>query len=1285
MKKSRILLCVLLALVTVVTAVFVSFGYRAAYELADGAAIFNSPASHQYFAKSNLVNNLNLAYDAEQNAEVMQVNTASDPYALLSYKKLGVTNLSADAYKYIAITYKVPSTVSAAATTMEVFYCAGSITAPTGGKSVTFALTKDNAFHTHIIDMSGVSGWSGTIHSLRLDCFTSASVGDVMYLDSVILAKTATEANQIAAYRSDKANGRISDGTAQVIFDADNYDEYLKVAGGASELLGDINLDGQVTTPDYRLIRKYLVCVSITETFSEKAADINKDGMITIKDSLLIKKTLLGLINPNEGNSGPASVIFDSTSSKAKLTALSSAPYVYMTYEPVTDDTYYAGQFKYAVITYMSETAGTAEVIGITSQTGEESSAVHSFTVKSDGKYHSEIINFTDDEGWVGKIDSLRINFFTDAEINSAMYLDSVTLTENINLATVSRDYREAVANGYEFANTYTLDITGQTLGQINTSGTWQNVGEGDSVFAPFSAAWPAAGYPTGAQDTLLAMRSYNNYIKVADCVDLSKYDSVTVTYSTDKSFSTTSSTFGFFSVPKIYGQGSLKDTANLIFDVYLKPADSTKTSWKTLRTSTASINSSYCGPLYLSYYMATGDGAVITDITFHLKTPSAVIPDTLNNSKGDTVYTVSGTGDTITADGVTYPNGINYTSGVTVATDDIDRELTVSDTQNLNGGVGGYDFADKNVGMFYFLWLGAHGTAFPSGGADIQKIVNTHGAIPGSDSRWLGNGIIHYFFSEPLYGYYDSDDVWVIRKHIEELTNADVDFIFFDVTNGVAYIDTAKKVMSVIHEFNQMGYDPPKVVFYTNISKVEWTDNKTMMQYLYDTIYAPGYLPDTWFYYLGKPVIIGKQTEYNNMSATARNFFTFRQSQWPNEEQSSSGGYKSGGYYKKDGGWAWMDFTDLPSPNRNPAGTAYEAINVSIAQHLGTIAFGDSGIYEFNIMPESMGGKFRFSKIMNHGRNWNGTYNDDKGGYAAGNCLEGYNFQRQWDTVHDTYNDELPVVLVTGWNEWAAGKIEVEGSSRSPSGYDMAQFVDTATVNYSRDIEMTRGYYFDSYYMQLINNVRKYKGASPALIRNTRKRIDINASFDQWNDITASYRDATGETAARNAVGFGNITYKNTTGRNDIRSAKIVYDTEYIYFYVECASNITAYNTSSSWMQLFIDADISSDTGWYGYDYIVNYKAQGSGRTSIARSNSNDAYSFEIIDSNLEYRVSGNMMMVKVPLSDLGITDYNNITFSFKWGDSTSVYNTMEKMYTDGDVMPLGRLNYIFTNVELQ
>ncbi len=166
--------------------------------------------------------------------------------------------------------------------------------------------------------------------------------------------------------------------------------------------------------------------------------------------------------------------------------------------------------------------------------------------------------------------------------------------------------------------------------------------------------------------------------------------------------------------------------------------------------------------------------------------------------------------------------------------------------------------------------------------------------------------------------------------------------------------------------------------------------------------------------------------------------------------------------------------------------------------------------------------------------------------------------------------------------------------------------------------------------------------------------------------------------------VGFGNITYRNTTGRNDIQSAKVVYDTEYIYFYVDCVESITPYSTSSSWMQLFIDADNSSDTGWYGYDYIVNYKAQGSDKTSIAKNTVNGTYSFEITDSSVEYKTSGNMIMIKVPLSELGIADYSDIIFSFKWGDSTGNLDTIEKMYVDGDVMPLGRLNHLFTNTGL-
>ena len=60
--------------------------------------------------------------------------------------------------------------------------------------------------------------------------------------------------------------------------------------------------------------------------------------------------------------------------------------------------------------------------------------------------------------------------------------------------------------------------------------------------------------------------------------------------------------------------------------------------------------------------------------------------------------------------------------------------------------------------------------------------------------------------------------------------------------------------------------------------------------------------------------------------------------------------------------------------------------------------------------------------------------------------------------------------MLVTGWNEWIAGYWS--GIPERP-----VMFVDAANYEYSRDLEMMRGGYFDNYFMQLVSYVRKYKG----------------------------------------------------------------------------------------------------------------------------------------------------------------------------------------------------------------
>ena len=48
-------------------------------------------------------------------------------------------------------------------------------------------------------------------------------------------------------------------------------------------------------------------------------------------------------------------------------------------------------------------------------------------------------------------------------------------------------------------------------------------------------------------------------------------------------------------------------------------------------------------------------------------------------------------------------------------------------------------------------------------------------------------------------------------------LTDADVDFLVFDTTNNSVYADTALKLMAILYEYYQQGWDVPKVAFYTN------------------------------------------------------------------------------------------------------------------------------------------------------------------------------------------------------------------------------------------------------------------------------------------------------------------------------------------------------------------------------------------------------------------------------------------------------------------------------------
>ena len=609
----------------------------------------------------------------------------------------------------------------------------------------------------------------------------------------------------------------------------------------------------------------------------------------------------------------------------------------------------------------------------------------------------------------------------------------------------------------------------------------------------------------------------------------------------------------------------------------------------------------------------------------------------------GSLTFTESEDGSTVT---VSYKVG-DETKSFTVPNDSINRFGGYAGTDDLGrslydatevGVIG--DKGEHYVGMFYFLWHGKH--------APTDKIYNLQEILdstPEADKGKLSTGKYgkvgeFHWFGEPLYGYYYINDEWVLRKHMELLTNAGVDFLFFDTTNHHTHADTALKIMKILHEMNEQGYNAPGVVFYTN------TNAATMVKNLYNEIYAQNRYPDTWFCIDGKPVMIGPA------DANINDFFTMKINQWPTERENHVNA------------WPWMDGKRPQYVYKDSEGNK-SAINVSVAQHSSTWRFSDS-IYDL-MDRANLGRSYGEAKLN---EKLTEKYYD---AIAANPELykQGLNFQAQWDAAHKA---DVPYVLVTGWNEWIA--------QRQSTSTEYAHFVDLASVEFSRDIEMMKGGYFDNYYMQLAFNIQKYKGASPIILQDARHPINVTGGFEQWDAVTVTYTDYVKDCLDRDFNGYGEQVYTDTTGRNDFTAFKITHDTKNAYFYAETRFDISKPDTESSWMQLFIDADQNVSTGWYGYDFIVNYSAKSDFVTTVAKYNGEgNAFSFEVVDQ-VPYRVKGNQMMIAVPLELLGVQHPDYMNLHFKWVDSDSKMTTMEQFYTEGDVAPLGRLNYIFNTV---
>ena len=629
------------------------------------------------------------------------------------------------------------------------------------------------------------------------------------------------------------------------------------------------------------------------------------------------------------------------------------------------------------------------------------------------------------------------------------------------------------------------------------------------------------------------------------------------------------------------------------------------------------------------------------------------------------------------------------------VATDAIGRVMpTNAETGDVKN--------DKRrvVGIFYITWhtQNFHSVPSPYTG-DITKILQQSPEARNDSNHpaWKRYDPHMYHYAEPEMGYFLSQDEWVIRKDISMLTDAGVDVMIMDVTNAVRYWDEWEVTFKTMQKMKAEGNPVPKFCFWAFNGPVI-----TVVQELYNRIYKENKYPDLWFYWDGKPLLLYNSDPHHNASGgwvdnpnpnysediannpndpnhnnpyytqksltdytnEIKEFFTLRTMWW--------GYYEWAGkrFIGTEDNWSFgYSLADERIQNMTPEelmsthNGKHEQAAVTPAQHPVTMTQNPMGV-----------GK---SWTRRYGQPELNEYDMPEVGYipyldkTVDNPTHyGAYFQESWDYA---LKGDPEFLYINDWNEWTAMKFELGPGTQWLGRINPFHFVDQYNMEFNRGIQPMKGGYTDNYYMQMTQNIRRYKGSRPIPEHTGYSECKIDGRFADWKNNTIEYRDTQGDIFHRDAKGYGGTIYTNTSGRNDIITSKVAVGEQTISFYAETAGNITPH-TDKNWMLLLIDADNNSSTGWYGYDFIVNQSVKSDRITTLMRYNSEKKEWKEVAD--LAMRYTNNHIELAIPRQLLNLAE-DKFILDFKWADNPEELADPISLCLNGDTAPNRRFNY--------
>lgn len=567
-----------------------------------------------------------------------------------------------------------------------------------------------------------------------------------------------------------------------------------------------------------------------------------------------------------------------------------------------------------------------------------------------------------------------------------------------------------------------------------------------------------------------------------------------------------------------------------------------------------------------------------------------------------------------------------------------------------------------RTVGIFYITWHTRNNHNGKPYTADVTKVLAQDDSCRFDMHRpaWKDQ-FLHW--GEPEYGYFLSQDEYVCRHDISMLTDAGVDVLIMDVTNATFYWDEWEVLFSTMEKMKAEGNQVPKMCFWAFNGNVY-----NVVQQLYNYFYRTPKYQELWFYWEGKPLLLynanpqpidsnGARLSFKenaDYSPEVKSFFTLRNMWWGYKEWNGKP------YVGTEDNWCFgYELNDSVVASKTPFELAtphkgtYEQMAVTPAQHPITIT-GKSWRRETK-EPDLGKGDMPIRAYVP----WLGNEVEAPTTY-------GIYFQDRWD---EALLVDPSFIYLNDWNEWSAGRWP--GSKFLHRKMDLV-FIDQYNAEFNRTIAPVKDKkYGDNFYMQMVQNIRRYKGVRPIPQNYGISKFRVNGNFLKWNSIPIAYYDTRGDITHRDEDGYGDLHYTNNSGRNDITQCKVAVTHSNLLFYVETSSALSPH-TDHNWMLLLIDADQNPETGWCGYDYMVNRIVVSGTKTTLMRYENGNWIQTGI----LSYAYQGNQLELSVPRKIIGGKG-NSLSFDFKWIDNPVTLEDAISLCTDGDAAPNRRFNY--------